>query len=96
VNGWNCFDYLTAISLSGNLSEDNVSLTSTAVNGQVITVTANVSKPFAAGPYRLSGTYTIRGGCADGDQGSVTGNTVDSVAGYWGVILQTRLELPFT
>ena len=84
VNGWNCFDNLTAISLSGNLTEDKLSLTSTAVNGQVITVTGIVSKPIEAGPYRLSGTYSVRGGCADSDQGSVTGNTVDSVARYWG------------
>ena len=85
VKGWNCFDYMTAISLSGDLTDDKVSLSSTAVNGQVITVTGSVSKPVEAGPYIvLAGTYTIRGGCADGDQGSVTGNTVDSVAGYWG------------
>jgi hypothetical protein len=84
VNGWTCFDYMTAVSLSGNLTDDKMSLTSTAVNGQVITVTGSVSKPIEAGPYWLSGTYVVRGGCADGDQGSVTGNTVDSVAGYWG------------
>ena len=96
VNGSNCFDYLTAISLSGNLTEGKVSLNFAAVNGQVITVTGSVSKPIDAGPYFLSGTYTIRGGCADRDQGSVTGSTADSVAGQWGVILRPRMELSFT
>jgi hypothetical protein len=85
VNGWNCFDKMTAISLSGGLTDDKVSLTAEAVNGQVIAVTGSVSKLSEAGPYIvLAGTYTIRGGCADGDQGYLTGNTVDSVAGYRG------------
>ena len=85
MKGWNCFDYMTAISLSGDLTDDKVSLTSAAVNGQVITVTGSVSKLVEAGPYIvLAGTYTIRGDCADGDKGSVTGNTVGSVARYWG------------
>ena len=97
MKGWNCFDYMTAISLSGDLTDDKVSLTSAAVNRQVIAVTGSVSKLVEAGPYIvLAGTYTIRGGCADGDHGSVTGNTGDSVQAISGVILRQRMELPFT
>jgi hypothetical protein len=44
ANGWNCFDYMTPISLSGELAEDKLSLVSAAVNGQVIAIAGSVSK----------------------------------------------------
>ena len=45
----------------------NVSLTSAAINGQVFTLTGNISGD------NFTGTYSVSGGCDAGDQGTVTG-----------------------
>jgi hypothetical protein len=31
----------------------------------------------------MNGTYTVAGGCANGDAGTVTGNAVPSISGTW-------------
>src|SRR6516165_2840949 len=36
VDGWNCFDQRTVIGLSGTVTQNQVSLTSTSVDGQVL------------------------------------------------------------
>lgn len=82
VGGSSCFDQLNVIDLTGTLTDGNVSLTSASVDGQVftfdgsITITANF-------PDTLTGTYAINGGCANGDQGSVTGYSVGAFTGVW-------------
>jgi hypothetical protein len=86
VDGSSCFDQRTAITLTGTLSNGNISLTSTAFNGQVITL-SGIEK--IGSPDTLTGTYTINGGCADGDQGNSTGYNVISLAGYWAGSLTT-------
>ena len=69
----NCFDHLTTVGLTGTLTGSGVSLTSASVGGQVMTITGSMTDN------TLTGTYTISGGCADGDQGNVTGNKIASI-----------------
>ena len=83
VTGSNCFDPLTAVSLTGTLTGNNISLTSTSVVGQVTTLTGSLSDPGASQPGEFTGTYAINGGCASGDQGNVTGMTEYPMGGFW-------------
>lgn len=69
----NCFDHLITVGLTGALTGSGVSLTSSSVAGQVMTITGSMTDN------TLTGTYTISGGCADGDHGSVTGNKIASI-----------------
>jgi len=74
VDGSNCFDRLTTIALTGTLTGSDVSLTSASVNGQVANFTGTISDDALNGANSaFTGTYTISGGCANGDHGSVTG-----------------------
>jgi hypothetical protein len=81
VDGSGCFDQHTAIALTGTFTNSNVSLTSTAVDGQVITFTGSISDDALNGAdSALAGTYTIDGGCANGDHGNVTGMRIAVIA----------------
>jgi hypothetical protein len=82
VDGSSCFEQPTAIRLTGTLAGGNISLTSTPVRGQVITLAGTITKKDGF-PYQLTGTYTIDGGCASGEQGSVTGDSVGAFNGSW-------------
>ena len=82
VDGSSCFEQATAIGLTGTLKDGNISLTSAAVNGQVMTLAGTIAKKDGY-PYQLTGTYTIDGGCASGEQGNVTGFSVDGINGVW-------------
>jgi hypothetical protein len=74
VDGSNCLDHLTTIGLTGTLTGSDMSLTSTSVDGQVTTFTGTISDDALNGTdSAFNGTYTINGGCANGDHGSVTG-----------------------
>ncbi len=84
LDGSNCFDQLTTIGLTGTLADGNVSLTSTSVDGQVITLTGSLT---GTGPTDLVGTYAIEGGCADADQGTVTGLKWRAITGTWRMIV---------
>jgi hypothetical protein len=69
VDGSNCFDRLATMGLTGTLTGDNLSLATTSVAGQVVTFTSSITNS------AFTGTYTINGGCANGDQewaGSLT------------------------
>jgi hypothetical protein len=58
-----------------------ISLTSTSVAGQVTTLAGsitNLAVSYSAGQF--TGTYSINGGCASGDQGNVTGVKVPYIA----------------
>src|SRR4029077_20833777 len=76
------------IALTGTLTDGNVSLTSSAVSGQVVTLVGAITRK-SNFPDVFSGTYTVSGGCADGDQGNVTGFSVYSVTGNWAGNLTT-------
>jgi hypothetical protein len=82
VDGSSCFGQPTAIHLTGTLADGNISLTSESVNGQVISLAGTITNKDGY-PYQLTGTYTIDGGCATGDQGKVTGYSVDGINGLW-------------
>jgi len=82
VDGSSCFDQPTAISLTGTLTDANISLTSGSVSGQVITLAGTITNKEGF-PNQLTGTYTIDGGCASGDQGNVTGYSVEAFNGSW-------------
>jgi len=77
VEGSKCFDRLTTIGLTGTLTGSDISLTSTSVGGQVLTLTVSISGIGNA----FTGTYTINGGCANGDHGTVTGREVGVIRG---------------
>ncbi|HEX3351843.1 MAG TPA: hypothetical protein VHS34_03390 [Terriglobales bacterium] len=80
VDGSNCFDRLATLELTGTLTNRNLSLTSAPVNGQVITFSGSLSDGAVNGSASaFTGTYTISGGCANGDQGSVTGIKVPPI-----------------
>ena len=82
VDGWTCLDPQIAVGVTGTLTDGDVSLTSTSVDGQVITFVGSISKKTGF-PYALTGTYAVNGGCADGDQGNVTGIEVSLISGNW-------------
>jgi hypothetical protein len=74
VNGTRCISRLTTVSLTGSVAHGNLSLTSAAVDGQVVTLNGSIVNA------AFTGTYKIKGGCADGDQGSVTGTNIPYIA----------------
>ena len=73
VDGSSCFDPIVTVSLSGTVGGNSVSLSSTPLSAQVITLTGSVTGT------AFKGTYTIKGGCADGDQGTVEGTKVPQI-----------------
>jgi hypothetical protein len=84
VDGSNCFNQLTPNGLTGTVTASNSSLTFTTVDGQVVTLAGSFDHPaFYYGTVvydTFTGTYSIDGGCAGGDRGTVTGNYIDSIA----------------
>jgi len=80
VEGSKCFDRLTTIALTGTLAGSDISLISTSVGGQVLTLIGSISGIGNA----FTGTYTINGGCANGDHGTVTGRDVGVIRGALG------------
>jgi len=79
VVGSECFNS-AGVAFTGTVSGNNVTLTtdSPSLAGQVITVTAT-----AASASSLSGTYSVAGGCDDGDSGTVTASAAVPVTGTW-------------
>jgi hypothetical protein len=63
-------------------------MTSAPISGQVVTLAGAITKKNNF-PDVLNGTYTVGGGCADGDRGNVTGFSVYSVTGNWAGNLTT-------
>jgi hypothetical protein len=88
VAGGSCFDQRNTIGLIGTITDGSVSLTSASVDGQVITFAGSIIIK-ANFPDTLTGTFAVNGGCANGDQGNVSGFSVGSIAGNWGGILTT-------
>jgi hypothetical protein len=63
------------LSFTGTVKGSDITLTSQAFDGNVISVTASGTKD------SLSGNYTITGGCAD--KGTITAGAVPSISGTW-------------
>lgn len=76
VDGSNCFDPLVTLSLTATLTGGNISLTSTPLHGQIMTVTGAFT---GLSNNTFTGTYSIKGGCADGEKGSVAGINVPTI-----------------
>jgi len=77
VSSESCFDWKTTAVLTGTLNGDDVSLAATAIDGQVITLTGSfATKPAGSYYITFTGKFTINGGCAAGEQGSVSGSIV--------------------
>jgi hypothetical protein len=84
VDGSNCFDRLITRGFTGSLTGVSTSLTVMGTDGQVVTITGD----FGHDEYyygtvvtdTFNGSYTINGGCASGDHGTITGSYIDSVA----------------
>jgi hypothetical protein len=74
VDRSNCIDRLTIMSLTGNVTAGDTSLTATSMNGQAVTFTGNFTNT------TFTGTYKIKGGCATGEQGNITGINVPYIA----------------
>jgi len=86
INGSNCFDPLSTVSLTGTLTGSDLSLTAPSLDGQVTTLTGSISDNTLTAthlPGEFIGTYAINGGCAGGDKGNVTGVKISSMAGNW-------------
>jgi len=88
VAGGSCFDKQNVIGLTGTLTGGNVSLTTASVDGPVITFSGSIAIK-ANFPDTLTGTYAINGGCANGDQGNLTGYSVGAFNGSWSGSLTT-------
>jgi hypothetical protein len=73
VDGSNCFK-LTPIGLMDTVTADNTSLIFTALDGQVVTLTANFTNA------TFTGTSSTNTGCVAGDRGRVTGINIPYIA----------------
>jgi hypothetical protein len=74
VDGSNCSNRLTTIGLTGTVTADNTSLTVTALDGPVVTLTGNSTNATCIG------TYSTKGGCAAGLRGRVAGINIPHIA----------------
>lgn len=83
VDGSTCFDKLTAVNLTGTMNGSSLSLTSAPVAGQVMTLTGSIAEDSLTKAAKFTGTYSIHGGCADGDQGNMTGAEIAAMKGNW-------------
>lgn len=80
IFGTGCFNLYDNVALSGTIdTNNNVTLTSASINGQVIAATLTVTPDGNA----MQGTYTISGGCAGGDHGTIAGLRFPDVSGTW-------------
>jgi len=78
-----CFpgDYVGGVqdvTVTGTVNNNNVNLTFSDLNGQVVSISATAQSESA-----LSGTYGINGGCAGGDKGSLSGFKIPPLTGKW-------------
>jgi hypothetical protein len=73
IDGSDCFNRLTTIGFTSTANGSSTSLTSAPVDGQVVTLTGN----FVGATF--NGTYRVGGGCAGGNQGTLTGSNIDNI-----------------
>ena len=91
VTGSNCVDPLTAMSLTGNVNSDSASLTATGTDGQAVTLTGTFM-----GSGNFAGTYTIKGACATGQGGSVTGISIPGISDLYSGTFASSTQKTFT
>lgn len=68
------------LAFAGTVTNHQLTLTSDADDGQVISLEGMLS---TSGTSILGGTFTIQGGCADGESGSFNGLLMPSLTGTW-------------
>ena len=81
IAGSGCFNFADDATFTGQLSGTSVHATSAPIAGQVITLDGTVT-PSLSG-LSLAGTYSISGGCANGDRGTVSGYRSADATGSW-------------
>lgn len=72
-----CYDIRSDVPFSGSLQGSDFTITSGSVDSQVVTFRGTAQGD------TLSGTYSISGGCANGDSGTIRGVHVPSITGTW-------------
>jgi hypothetical protein len=77
VLGSSCFDPDTNMSVTGSITGNSVTITSSPVVGQVVSFSGTATGT------SLNGTYSISGGCASGDRGTISGFKVPFLSGNW-------------
>jgi hypothetical protein len=99
ADGSSCFHQLTTMSLTASMTAAHSTLTSAAVDGQVVTFTGDFSQQTTdSGIPRtyFNGTYAVSGGCAGGDHGTLTGEVVSLTdARNWGGVLTNSSQKKF-
>lgn len=83
-----CFDFTVDIPVTGTIDQSkNITMTSATTAGQVVTVnlTSNSSNT-------MTGTYTIAGGCAAGDKGTLSAALVPNISGTWTGSVQSNTD----
>ena len=74
----NCQSLFTSgIPVTGTFSGDTLTLTSANFSNQIVTVNA------AGSGNSLTGTYSVAGGCADGDKGTIAASYLPPITGTW-------------
>lgn len=76
--------------LTGTVSNSSLSMTSTAWDGTIFTVTGTVSSDGQS----ISGKWSGKGGCADGQSGSISLQYIPPVTGTWTGVLGAVPALP--
>lgn len=92
-----CFQLTQDIPFTGTISTTGVvSFTSTPVSSQVVSVTGTIVT--AGNEEVLTGSYSVVGGCANGDKGTVIGVTVATLTNtYSGTIVSaSKISVPVT
>src|ERR1700744_4147192 len=94
LDGSKCFDRVMAAGFTGTATADKGSATITTSDGQVVTLTGVFAAQSPTGVYTnmiFTGTYSISGGCASGDQGDVTGININPSFSYpwWGSFMSS-------
>ena len=72
-----CYATSDSVPVTGTIKGTNLTITSGNIAGQVITAS------LVGSGKAVSGTYSISGGCASGDHGSVTGTWIPNISGTW-------------
>jgi len=75
----NCFVSATTLPSQGTLTGRALVLNGFAVNGQYSTINATQDETAT----HFTGTYSVRGGCASGTAGTVTGTRYDALTGSY-------------
>ena len=79
VQSTSCYSTSVEIPLLGGTGATEVDLTSFPVDGQTLTLMATKDSTST----HLSGTYSVSGGCADGDKGTLTGTFYMPLTGIY-------------